>query len=354
MELPTECDVLVIGAGPAGSTTAKYAAEAGIDVVLIDKRKELGLPVQCAEHIPFQVIYFANSKKELIAQKINYMQTVMPTGDIITTDSKGYIIHRDLFDKYLAEKARNIDVRVFTETEALNLYRNKVKIRHGKNEHILTPRIIVDASGPNSITGKAIGIRNTSYIHANQFLMPLKEKREFTEVYFRKYIPGGYGWVFPKVDVCNVGVGVNLKFGIPPRDALKNFIQELVKQDVIIDQKLNTIAGIIPAGGLLPLSHENVVLVGDAGGQCHPITGSGVPFALLCGQMAGKYVANTIQENDLKILKEYEKECTDTFGDSLMFAAQKRKLFESYWFNPVRDFNELVKKCWVTFGEYYW
>ncbi|MFX1519337.1 MAG: geranylgeranyl reductase family protein [Promethearchaeota archaeon] len=353
MGLPTECDVLVIGAGPAGSTTARYAAETGIDVVLIDKRKELGLPVQCAEHIPLQVIHFFDSKKEIIAQKINYMRTVMPNGDTILTESKGFIIHRDLFDKYLGDKARNTDARIFTETEALTVYRSKVKIRQAHYEQTITPRVIVDASGPNSVIGKALGIRNTSYIFANQFLMPLKEERDFTEVYFRKYIPGGYGWVFPKVNVCNVGVGVNPVLGVTPRVALKEFIKELVARSIITDCKLKTFAGMIPTGGLLSLHFENVLLVGDAGGQCHPITGAGVPFALLCGQMAGKYVAEAIQENDLKMLMEYEEDCIDAFGGSLMHAFKKRKIFESYWQNIRQDLNELVKKTWVVFEEYH-
>ena len=238
MAIPTECDVLVIGAGPAGSTTARNIAKAGIDVVLIDKRKELGVPVQCAEHIPFQVAYFTDPKKEIIAQKINYMHTVMPNDDVIITESKGYIIHRDLFDKYLAEKAREMGTHIFTKTEALGIHRNKIKIRKEKQEQFIFPKIIVDASGPKSVTGKTLGIFNTTFIYANQFLMPIKEKRDFTEVYFRKYIPGGYGWVFPKDNVCNVGVGVNLKFGIPPREALKKFVKELVNQEIIFNKRL--------------------------------------------------------------------------------------------------------------------
>jgi len=353
MAIPTECDVLVIGAGPAGSTTARHIAKDGIDVVLIDKRKELGLPVQCAEHIPFQVAYFTDSKKEIIAQKIDYMHTVMPNGDVIITESKGYIIHRDLFDKYLAEKAREMGTHIFTKTEALGIHRNKIKIREGKQEQFISPKIIIDASGPKSVTGKTLGIFNTTYIFANQFLMPLREKRDFTEVYFRKYIPGGYGWVFPKDNVCNVGVGVSLKFGIPPREALKKFVKELVKQDIIINQRLAIVAGMIPAGGLLPLQKENILFVGDAAGQCHSITGAGVPFALLCGQLAGKYVVKAIQEEDLEILKEYEDECIESFGDSFMHAVQKRKFFESCWYNPQHDFNEIVKKIWVVFEDYY-
>ncbi len=353
MAIPTECEVLVIGAGPAGSTTARCIAKDGLDVVLIDKRKELGVPVQCAEHIPFQVAYFTDSKKEIIAQKINYMHTVMPNGDVTVTESKGYIIHRDLFDKHLAEKAEEMGTHIFTKTEALGIHRNKVKIREGKQEQFISPKIIVDASGPKSVTGKTLGIFNTTYIYANQFSMPLKEKRDFTEVYFRKYIPGGYGWLFPKDDVCNVGVGVSLKFGIPPREALKIFVKELVKQDIISNQKLAIMAGMIPAGGLLTLHKEEILFVGDAAGQCHSITGAGIPFALLCGQLAGKYVVEAVQEEDLEILKEYEEECIDSFGDSLMHAAQKRKFFESYWNNPQQDFNEIVKKTWVVFEDYY-
>jgi geranylgeranyl reductase family protein len=353
MAIPSECDVLVIGAGPAGSTTAGDIANSGIDVVLIDKRKELGMPVQCAEHIPFQVTHVTDSDKDIIAQKINYMHTVMPNDDVIITESKGYIIHRDLFDKVLAENARKLGTQLFTKTEALAIHRNKIKIRQGKQEQFISPKIIIDASGPKSVTGKALGIFNTSFIYANQFLMPLREKRDFTEVYFRKYIPGGYGWVFPKDNVCNVGVGVSLKFGMPPREALKKLVNELVDREIIFNKRLATVAGMIPVGGMLPLQTENILFVGDAAGQCHSITGAGVPFALLCGQLAAKPVVKSIQEEDLEIIKEYEEDCIDTFGDSFLNAVQKRQLFETYWSNPQLDFNEIVKKTWIVFEDYY-
>jgi len=82
------CDILVIGAGPAGSTAAKFAAKAGARVILLEKRKQVGVPVQCAEYVPWQITQEVKLPADVIAQRIDSMQTYMPDGEVVETSAK--------------------------------------------------------------------------------------------------------------------------------------------------------------------------------------------------------------------------------------------------------------------------
>ena len=98
-------DVVVIGAGPGGSTAAYTLAKEGARVLLVDSRKEVGYPVQCAEFVPVQLYYKFPEffSPETIAQKVNNMVHFTPWGEITTMYSEGFILNRDLWDKKIAE-----------------------------------------------------------------------------------------------------------------------------------------------------------------------------------------------------------------------------------------------------------
>jgi flavin-dependent dehydrogenase len=154
--------------------------------------------------------------------------------------------------------------------------------------------------------------------------------------------------------VANVGVGVNLRFGIKPAKALSDFVRHL-QQDKIIDHKIiNTTGRAIPVGGLAKkLCCNNILLVGDAAGMAHPITGAGVSNAILCGRMAGEFAAQSAMKNNLDILTGYEEECRMLLGDSLARAHQRRKVMETHWNKNNKDLASILRSTWIAFEEYY-
>ncbi|MEN6513078.1 NAD(P)/FAD-dependent oxidoreductase [Methanoculleus sp.] len=111
------CDVIVVGAGPAGSTAARYAAEKGLDVLLIDKKKEIGVPVCCGEFnaapaVLAEALPNAPGIAELFSIDPGLIQRVIrgfvvtsPKGREYEFDLSGYTVNRDAFDRYLADAA---------------------------------------------------------------------------------------------------------------------------------------------------------------------------------------------------------------------------------------------------------
>jgi len=348
------CDILIVGAGPAGSSAAFASARMGAKVILLEKRKQVGVPVQCAEYVPWQITQLVELPEGVIAQRINSMRTHLPDGEVVETPTKGFIIYRNLFDQALVRTAVEAGVKIFMQTRVLGYENGLVWARQEGRELQINARVIIGADGPHSTVGKWMGQSNTKFIHTAQYQMKLCNKLSSTEVYFRKDIPGGYGWVFPKGKIANVGTGVDLQFGLRPFEALNSFIEYLRKERVIEGERMYVTGGAIPVGGLLSrLWKQNMLLVGDAAGMAHPISGAGVSNAVLCGKMAGEFASRAVSESNMDVLGEYEEECRMLLGEPLMRAFQKRKAMETCWKDNDESLTKTLRSRWIAFEEYW-
>lgn len=354
--MQTTCDVLIVGAGPAGSSAALASAGMGAKVIMLEKKKQVGVPVQCAEYVPWQITQEVVLPKDVIAQQIVVMRTHLPDGEVKETQARGFIIHRNLFDQHLTKTAFDAGAEIFLQTRAVGYENGVVRVKHGKQELQIKARVIIGADGPYSTVGKWMGQGNTEFIYTAQYQMHLCHGLNSTEVYFRKDIPGGYGWVFPKGTVANVGVGVDLQFGVKPREALHRFVEYLHAYGIIKPEVIKRTGGVIPTGGLVKRLHQgNMLLVGDAAGMAHPITGAGISNAVICGRMAGEIAAKAVLKNNLDVLNEYEEECRLVLDESLMRASQKRKAMEARWSGSADDegLSRALHSSWIAFEEYW-
>jgi len=344
------CNVLVIGAGPAGSCAAGIAALAGVKVLLIDRKKEIGEPVRCAEFIPRQLLSELDCKRDFIVQPVKTMKSFLPDNKMIETPGPGLMINRNILDQALAQNAKDAGAVIWTETRALEYDNGCVMAVKEREQVRIKADIIIGADGPHTRAGRWIGSINRNLIPAVQARVHLTEATESTEVYFDKNFFGGYAWLFPKGDTANVGLGIK-RWGSPDniRRSLCYFLQNLKEQNRITGEVTGYNAGWIPAEAPRKIVKGNIILVGDAAGHTHPITGAGVSQAVICGHMAGEHAAEAVKKGDLGLLKEYEEEWIDLYGESQQIAAQRRQLMENNW----NDLDKIIKKCWVVFKEYY-
>lgn len=357
-----QCDILIIGAGPAGSSAALKAAQEGARAILIEQKKEIGVPVQCAEYIPVQLTTNIGLRDDLLVQEIHFMRTHLPNGEFKETESIGYITDRDRFDQHLAEIAEKAGAEVRKNCKAeipLNppLIKGEigglsgVEVIEGGKRYSIETKIIIGADGPKSTVGRWIGAENKEFVSAKQYIMPLRFEMDYTEVYFRDYIHGGYGWVFPKGNKANVGIGVDISFGLEPSEALDKFVDELFKTGKIENKILSETGGLIPVGGIVGTREDNILLCGDAAGQCNPITGAGISNAVLCGGMAGEIAAKAIMDDNLNILIEYDEAVEELVAHSINHAVEKRRFLQQHWGRDT--LSEALKTCWIAFEGYY-
>ena len=349
MKEVVDVDVLIVGGGPAGSSAARAAAEAGASVLVIEKRVRIGEPVRCAEYIPRLLAQQVKVPREMIAQETDGIMTFMPDGKVLRKTAPGFILNRGKFDQALAAQAEMAGARIHIATRAVSKAGHRVMTVGPSGGEEIRAKVIIGADGPDSTVGSWIGQKNKKVMWAVQQTVVLKQPVHDTEVYFAREYPGGYAWLFPKGELANVGVGVQRELGGIPKVAFKAFREKMKDR---IGELVSVTAGLIPVGGPLPSVDEKagIILVGDAAGHTHAITGGGVPQAVLCGTMAGSSAAEVANGNQ-GAFRDYVFQWRKAFGATMDKAAQKRQALETGW--DGEDLDGLVRRCWITCEEYY-
>jgi flavin-dependent dehydrogenase len=280
------------------------------------------------------------------------MRTVLPSGRVTETKGPGFTIRRDLFDLAVARMAEKAGAEILTSTTALSKTNGEVliRIKNGGTTRVKS-EVIIGADGPLSAVGRWIGCVNRDLIPAVQVRVPLVRSMDVTEVYFDRECYAGYGWLFPKGSHANVGVGRKRRRGdsVPIGESLKRLVIRLTERGKIHGTPLARFGGWIPAAPLNRTARGNVMLVGDAAGQTHPITGAGVSQAVLCGQMAGKWAARICETGDFNLIDKYEEEWRSLYGPTLERGHKRRQLLEREW----DRLEEILPYCWVAYREYY-
>ena len=345
MQKNFKTNVLIVGGGLAGSSVATELSKNGVDVLIVDSRKTIGIPVQCAEFVPIQLMQkkFEAYFQDAVVQRINNMQTIGPDNNSVFSDSKGFMVDRTIFDKNIFEQALKNGAKALLKTLFLGFYDKNIAILKAKDTiYYVEFDYLVGADGPRSLVMEKAFSKKHELAVCAQKVCKLKEPLDDIVVVFRDYIRGGYGWVFPKNDYANVGIGIDVSFGDDPKKVLELFIKDMVSIGLIENEYKGASGGFLPLDGISHLTKDNIALCGDAGGFCHPITGGGIPQAVISGNM----LANYILKNDLE---GFEEESKETYGIANEKAYQKRKRYMKDWF----DIKYILPRIWVAYEDYW-
>src|SRR3990172_4673608 len=344
-EMKSRYDVVVVGAGPAGSITAKTCAEGGMDVLLIEKRQEIGDPVRCAEGVGKDaLIKYIQPDTRWIAAEVKGSRIIAPDGTRILMSGDaamkdvGYTLERKVFDRVLAQRAAMAGAEVMVKTRATGLFRNNgrvagIKAMYMGDVHEIKADIVIGADGVESKIGRWGGIDTTLKPHeieaCVQFLISNFDPGEYSEFYLgEKYSPGGYAWIFPKGGrSANVGIGVlGSKSGnIRAISLLSKFIETYIPQGRIVEI---VVGGVPVTGPIKQTVTDGLMLVGDAARQSDPLTGGGITNAMDAGKMAGEVCIKAREKGDFSVrsLKEYEDKWRSTIGKEMSKSLQVKNL----------------------------
>lgn len=332
-------DAVIVGAGPAGSVTARFAAESGAKVLLIDRRPEIGVPVLCGEGISQRIDnWHMLDGTDWIATKMDGAKIYSPDDTRVTLSKEmagnetGYVVYRDLFDKELARQAGKAGADLLLKTEAIELLKKKgeingVKVNQFDESFDIEADIVVGCDGVESKVGSWGGI-NTKLkaIDLETCFQYTLENVNWPEDYCEFYLgkkraPGGYIWVFPKgKGEFNVGIGILASLSSPgkPKALLDEFIQghaELKKGNPI-----RMLTGAVSVAKPVETVRDHLLLVGDAARHADAITGGGLTTSLEGGKIAGEVIGEAVenQQFDKNFLERYEKRWKEVFGQKLL------------------------------------
>ncbi len=329
-------DVVVVGAGPGGAVAAWKAAAAGLSVLLVEKRQEIGSPVRCAEGVGHeQLVAFLQPDPRWIAAEVSQAEITATAGGNSHTrraaGGRGYILERRVFDRALAERAAQAgaEVRVKTAVTGLLMEAGRVHgvriaradLLAGAGEVELEAQIVIAADGVEAQVGRWAGLDLqlplADTMVCAQYLLAGIEIDPTCTCYTIGYevAPGGYAWIFPKGEgVANVGLGVQTDLwqeasarlaapgpGAVGEGSVLGFLTRFVEGRRALAQghPVTLIAGNVPVA--LPptrLTADGLMLVGDAARQVDPLTGGGIINAMAAGQLAAQVAAGAIAAGD--------------------------------------------------------
>lgn len=360
--MKTEYDVIVVGAGPAGSIAAKTAAEKGCSVLLIEKRQEIGVPIRCAEGTSkTELKRFIEIDPAFICNELTNAKMHAPDGTSLEFTTKlsgiygetGVIMDRKIFDRHLAHLAACAGAEVYTKTSATGLIIENGKVEgailnYQGEEKKVKSKIVIGADGIESRIARFAGIDTTLKLKdiesCIQFLL-YDESIDQTKIEFfvgREVAPGGYIWIFPKgKKTANVGIGIIGSESGQKR--AKDYLDKFIAQRFPNARILGTAFGAVPASGVPSrITADGLMLAGDAARQADPITGAGIRYAMYAGEMTGRTAAEAIAAGDCsnKFLRKYQDEWNKTLGKIIR---RNYKIKEAYMTWTDEDLNRIIK-----------
>lgn len=338
-------DVIVVGAGPAGLSSAKSCAENGMRTLLIEEHAVIGSPVQCGEGFSRFILEELNLPDNFIrGEEINTIELYSPNLKKCVVrwrgnKSPGLIIERKEFEKKLAVEIANRGVDVFVKTPCIGVIKENnfvrgIKVLHFGEEKEIRAKVVIGCDGPNSLIAKWSGIdvyRDLEkFDSCVQFQMAnINFPRNKIEVYFGNVAPRGFIWIFSKGEkFANVGIGIK-----PGEKSALQYLMEFVEGDVRLKNGsiIEINAGIVPLGGVVKKFVGNgVILVGDAARMVNPAGGGGMRFIYPAGIWAGNVVSECIKKGDVSenALSEFEKIWNKNFGSRFKTFKVIAKIFE--------------------------
>ncbi|NJB85563.1 digeranylgeranylglycerophospholipid reductase [Lewinella marina] len=349
---PVDYDVVIIGAGPAGSTTARFAATAGLKVLLVDKRQELGAPIQCSGAISRHALEQVGitPDEEFIHEAIYGFAIYDETGNRAVHDYRslkpeeygseagkrplGYVVDRRRFDRYLMTQAERAGAEVWLKTEGLGYTPQAdglctVRLLRYNQEITLRTRVVVGADGLQSQVGRWAGLQThikiTELAGCLQFIVDGVETEGLLEIVTgHEWAPGGYAWVFPKGHgYAEIGLGVIATMtDQPARWHLDKFMTQSFFRDRFANSRILEVqgGGVPLAAPLRTQFADNLILVGDAARHVNPITGGGLHTAVAGGKIAADFLSGHLADQlplQAGALEAYQRLWLSELGDKM-------------------------------------
>ena len=308
-------DVTIIGAGPIGSTLAYELAKEDINVCLIDKKKVIGLPLQCAGIINKRVLDVNHFSDELILNKAKgaLLHSKNHSLSVSKEENQAIIIDRVAFDQFLYNRSieNGVDSYLSSKVLAIDDLEGKVSFKNESAEKSIRSKIIVGADGPLSIVSSAFG-NDFDYYCASQYLVKIEEdnnQMSFVDLYAYGDLFPGFIWQIPvSENIFRIGLFSNYDYK-RQNEILNDFLMnEFQYENYEIIEKYK---GKIPIYNKENKLFKNrALIIGDASSQVKPTTGGGLLIGFEAVGMAKKAIVNALNSEDFNSLN-LEKETHD-------------------------------------------
>jgi digeranylgeranylglycerophospholipid reductase len=317
-------DIVIVGAGPAGSSAAHEAARNGSSVALLEKESVVAETVRTSGVTWVKDAQSFGIPEDCYNTIKNY-SFCSPSNTVTISDdvAKAAVLDVRKTYRHLARQAQESGAKLFVDTNVTDVITDKQKrpigviAKSADKEIKFNAKVVIDCSGFQSVVGKMLGLVTQWEKFGVGAEYEVRAENVDDKTWWlmvgQKYSPAGYAWIFPVGgDVVRIGVGVGKpESDVDPTERLNELMEN--KEGPIKDlgkiTKIEFHYGLIPNDGLSRKTvYDNLILVGDSAGQANPLVLEGIRYAIRFGRVAGRVASDAIKNNDTSenALRPYE------------------------------------------------
>jgi geranylgeranyl reductase family protein len=350
-----EYDSIIVGGGPIGGFIAGEIADKNFNVAVIEKNKEIGIPMNCAGLVTPRVFDILKiSKTQVCENEIKGANIHSPSGKTLRIGGDrvhALAIDRSKFDKEILKNAKNKGAEIFLENSLLSAQKigHYIELKTSKN-HDFKCDLLIGADGPNSKIRDRFALPEPK-----EFLRGIGAEiidtnldPDFVEIFIGNNIaPGFFAWIIPtnkNGTRARTGLCINQDSLNSPKYYFSNLLNNEKTSNLIGNSKtIKKFGGVIPLGPLKKTYESNVMIAGDAAAQVKPTSGGGIYTGLLCANYCSSVSVDALKNKNFspQFLKQYHKNWYTDIGRELNLGMKFRKIFRHF---SDKHFDKYIEK----------
>jgi geranylgeranyl reductase family protein len=328
-------DVVVIGAGPAGTLTARRLAERGHDVVILEEHAAVGTPVHCTGLLGVEAFEEFNLPRSIVlghAGSATFWGAAGQSVGIRSDKVQAAVIDRVQLDVWLGDQAvrAGAELRAGWRAETVQVGPDRVIVTGRSGEGVVEARVCVLACGASYRFHRELGLGMPDvFLQSAQLETPFPDMPEVEVRFGRDVAPSGFAWLVPLKRGTQSYARVGLMSESRAGERFGSFFSSLcTRVGADVDPTTTPRRKMLPLGPVPKTYSDRVIAVGDAAGLVKPTTGGGIYYGLLSGSLAAEILDESLERDRLheSALRRYESRWRRRLGQEIRIGLAFRRI----------------------------